>query len=332
MSPLKSRELRIAFSDICNGYSVIDYNSDKLYIKHLSHHEQADLDLYYEKCLVFAEKQGLPSREERTEQLIEKEEAWTKEENVWLDNRKKQIDNLIESKRLAKLKSQIDNLNREIDDLNKEYFEKKRLFNSLLGVTKESYADKKLQERYILKSFYTNESFNEEYFGEEKMEYFSDNDITKIIIIYNSAMEKLDDDSLKLIAIQDFFQSAWGLANDNAYYFFGKFICNLTYYQTKLLHYARHFRAILQSGMSFTDEIKNDPDKLSDYYLANQNVKKQMEKHKREGAVSHVGAKTGDYEAMGLNASNSTRLTSELKKSGKKSLSMQDMMKLMGAE
>ena len=68
---------RKIFRDISRGYSEIKFRGSPVFIKHLTNHDQVDLDDVYSKFYDHALSRGLPTEEEKLEQLIE-DELWSK--------------------------------------------------------------------------------------------------------------------------------------------------------------------------------------------------------------------------------------------------------------
>jgi Zn-finger nucleic acid-binding protein len=336
------RLLRKAFSDISRGYSVVFFKGRKLYIKHLSHHEQVDLDVLYKNFLELGKKEGLPT-EEYMLKFLKDEGVWTDKDDKELEDIQTIIERLVTGKKVIYLKSDLDRQNKEIEAQQKRYYEKKAQRERLLGLTAEAWADKKVNEHYIVESFYVDEGCKTRWLEGETFDNLSEAEMQQIVKVYNEEIETVSDRNVKKLAIQDFFQIYWSLSSENLHDFFGKPICDLTYFQVKVGSYGRMFRNILEKAEGFPEDVKNDPDKLLDYVRAGENAKERMEKaaqgspsHETEGTVASTlfGAKQDELKEIGIQSDpGTTSLSTQLKKAqaeGKKGLNMQDMMKLMG--
>lgn len=333
------RLLRKAFSDISRGYSIAFLKNKRVYIKHLSHHEQVDLDILYKSYMDSGLAEGLNSESFML--------TYLKEEGIWTENDEKElkdletiIERLVEAKKVLYRKTELEVQNKIIEEHRVNYIKKKNAKDKLLGLTAESYAEKKINEHYIIESFFRDNNFQDKYITEDVFEALSDQDVRDIVKLYNDEMDVVGDRNIKLLSIQEFFQIYWGLSAEDLRSFFGIPICNLTYFQIKLASYARTFRDILSKSENLPEDIRNDPDKLLDYVRAGENAKEKMEGRssqgpKEDGAVAStlIGAKSDEYKAIGMTQKDTVSLTQELKKKqaeGKKGLDIHDLMRMMG--
>jgi hypothetical protein len=337
------RLLRKAFSDISRGYSVAFFKGEKLFIKHLSHHEQVDLDVIHKTFKEEGVREGLPTEQYMLEQL-EKEGVWTKKDDEELESFNKTIERLVMGKKIIYLKSELDRQNKYIEEEQNKFYKKKSQKDRLLGLTAEAFAEKKVNEHYIVESFYLDANFQKRYLSDDYFDNLSEHQMQEIVALYNTEIDVVSDKNIKRLAIQDFFQAYWSLSAENLYNFFGKPICDLTYFQIKLGSYGRTFKGILEKADTFPEDVREDPDKLLDYVRTGQNAKERMEaasvgsdkEASGDGTVASTlfGAEKEELKAIGLESDpGTTSLSKELKKNaaqGKKGLTMQEMMKLMG--
>lgn len=336
---VQQRTLRKAFSDIARGYSSAFLGKKRLYIKHLSHHDQVDLDVLYKSFLDEGIADGLESEKDVLKRLAE-DGVWTAQDEKELVELEAVIERLAEGKKVLYRKSEIDNQNKEIAEYRKKFTLKQRQKIQFLGLTAESFAEKKINEYYIIESFFEDDKFTKKYLSDEMFDNLSDKEINEIVGVYNQEMEVIGDKNIKLLAIQNFFQLYWSLSGDNLHGFFGVPICDLTYAQIKLSSYGRTFKDIMAKASTLPDDIREDPDKILDYIRAGENAKEKMEGKssqgpKEDGAVAStlIGAKSEDYKSIGVKDKGAVSLSEELKKKqaeGKKGLNMQEMMQLMG--
>ncbi len=333
------RLLRKAFSDISRGYSVIFFKAKKLFIKHLSHHEQVDLDVLYKQFRDEGVKEGLPTEEFMLERLRD-EGIWTELDDKTLEDIKTIIERLVAGKKVIYLKTDVEIQNKEIQKEQDRYYNKKAERDKFLGTTAESFAEKKVNEHYIIQSFFLDDKCQKPFLTEDYFDTLVERQMQEIIRTYNDEMDSVGDRNIKKLALQEFFQVYWSLSGENLHHFFGKPICDLTYFQVKLGSYGRMFRNILEKSETFPDDVKNDPDKLLDYVRAGENAKQVMDKAAQNSPDNDVvastvfGAKREDLKEIGVESDGGTStLANELKKNeakGKKGLDMQDMMKIMG--
>ena len=329
MSPDKLKDLRRAFSDISRGFSFAIHEGDKFFIKHLSHHDQVDMDIIHDKYLTLALDNGTPTNEEKLRFLIEDEESWSQEDEEFIKNQRSMIEAMENAKKHMAFERQIISQNEKIQTelikLNVKLSEKSKL----MGMTAENYASNKLNEYYIIQSFFSDIELKKPYITEDPDD-IDDTDMYRYIHVHNQVSRLLSEDHIKLLAIQDFFQTYWRMANNEVYCFYGKPIINLTYHQLRLAGYGNMYKRIMEEIPNIPEDVKEDPDKLMDYANASKNAKERMEKQSNSKSVSLVGATEADYERMGISKNDIVRPSDVMKKKGKKSLSMKELMELEG--
>lgn len=327
--------LRRVFCEICDGFSPCEVWGEHLFIKHFSHRDQVSIENLRERAFEKAVKNGKLSIEEAKKNAI-KEGYWTQEKENLISSANAVIENLEKSKRASFLNSQVKVLNERID---KEYEKLKKLLeekNAAIGDTADSYADSVVNEFCIVASFYKDEDckikrFDPRNYSDELYE----EDIMEISTIYNLKMFGFEEKWIKKLAIQDFFQVYWGLADDKPKDFYGKQICDLSFFQIKLSNYGRVYRQILQKLEKIPEPVRDDPDKLWDFFHMQEKAreKKNEARQKTPGvsAISMVGEEVS-RENLGPNE---ISLCDEIEKIKQKTgttgrLSKADTMRLMG--
>ena len=137
---MEDGNLKITFSEILRGYTLVDLpNHGKIRIKHFNNFDSAELDiknqLFYNKAV----KEGLPTREERVNHLLE-EDIWTEEKSKKIIQLRSFVAGLQSSRSKVFLKAHIDQIN---NDLKKNQSELSALTlekEELIGFTADSYA------------------------------------------------------------------------------------------------------------------------------------------------------------------------------------------------
>lgn len=337
------RVLRKAFSDVSRGYSTAFFKGKKLFIKHLSHHEQVNLDMLYRHYASEGERDGLPTEKSMLD-FLNKEGVWTEKDDNELKEIQTIIERLVEGKKIIYRKSDLEHQNREIEKYQNSYTEKKLQKSKLIGLTAEAWAEKKVNEYYIVESFYLDEACTKKWLTDKVFDDLTEAEMQEIVRLYNEEIEVVSDANIKKLAIQDFFQMYWGLSSENLHDFFGKPICDLTYFQVKVGTYGRTFRSILEKADTYPEDVRNDPDKLLDYIRVSENAKERMESASKDSSANETGVgnvastvfgtKTEEMKEMGVQSDpGTTSLAEELRKAqaaGKQGLTMADMMNLMG--
>lgn len=329
MDEKQARLLRKVYSEIVRGHSSFKIKDQTIYIKHLDLVSQSPIDEVYDKHYNKAIEKGVPSLKDRLNFLNEQEQ-WTNEDESKMKDAEAFIRGLKASKKNLYLKSQLDSQNQLIEEEEKKYFAKFSEKHGLVGTVAENYANKKLNEAYLLYSTYKDDACSRLYFSEEEYDDLDMKDFALVESGYQQCLSKFNEQNLKKVALASFFQNIYMLAGDSMIDFFGKAAAQLTFYQVELLSYGSFFKAILSGQHKPPEELMDDPDKLIDWYTSSGNLRKMLDNTKKEGgATTIVGAKKADLEALGIGQNETVSLHKEMKKKGK-GLNMQDMMKIHG--
>lgn len=296
--------LRRSFRDIAAGSTVGVVLSKPCYIRHLSYSDQIDVDSKRQEFFDEAKREGWQTEEERLV-ILRKQGLWDDAKEAALSAAKQQVADLEEGKRknqnlypsmVASLVKQIAEAQAALDI---KLVEKHRL----LDRTCEVYADRCVNDHYIVSNLFADAALSKPFFGEGDFDYLRDEHVSQIVRDYNRSQDGCSDHNLKKLAMQPFFQRYFGLVGDNLPQFFGKPICALTFYQVDLLRYGAHFRNIYSSHdvATFPKKVLEDPDLLTEYASAAAKGKENLEKQ-GAGAEDTVvmGLKKEDAKAMGV--------------------------------
>jgi hypothetical protein len=322
---------RRAFRDIVRGFSTVDYNGSLVYIKHLSPHDQVELEELTEFYRDQAESRGLPSNAEMLT-LLKEQGDWTDADDREISKLQSFIEILRTAKSKLVLKSAMDNQDKIISREEGRLREKEGEKANLLGRTCEVYADDRTHDFYILRSFFSDEKISSPLWSQQEYDELTKDEITQLICIYNDSFSSFTEESIQHLVLTDFYQPYLGFSDDSMQ-FYGLPFCQLTYNQIRMIVYTRIFKSIFENNQNIPERIKNDPKALLDYGSVSDAEKEKMQEKFAEGDGSTlVGATAEDYEYLGLRKPDSgVSLHEEAKKKGG-SLSMQDLMKLSGAK
>jgi hypothetical protein len=320
---MNSRIFRRTFLDICNGYSLMTYKNAAAFIKHLSHREHLGLDDLEEFYHAEAVRKGLYTEKDRLI-FLNKERLWTDKNEHEILQLKSFIARLNDNKKNIALPSV---LNRLKQDIEVEENKLKILINKrfeFIGLTAEGYAKKLVNEYYILRSLYKDSSLKEPFFTEEEFADIEDSELDNIVISYNNIIDSCGEKHIKQLSIQDFFLSYFNLCESNFSSFFGKPICEFTYFQVKLINYARYFSHILEGVdiKTLPEKCWEDPDYLVEFIGTTKKGKEMIENTKGQ-AVSVVGATQEDIKQI----SGNNKAASSF---GNKPMNMQEIMQAVG--
>ena len=330
-------QLKSVYIDILKSYTLCSSPSfGKFYIRHLDLASSTLMDEHRENFLNKAKSEGLPTEKEQLEYLSE-ENLWTETQETQLRDAKLSITGLQASKSKVFLQKQIDYFKEQIQNeqkkINKLVLEK----GELMGLTAESYADKKVNEFYIFSTLYKDMGLEDKFFKEDEFEDVDFEGLQELIKAYNESTKLFHSENLKRIALSTFFLNYFYLCEDNPMIFFGEPVVKLSYYQVELFGYARHFKHLMSELKSKPpDEYYDDPDKLIEYVEAGKSAQKMLERGKNKDrehtATSVIGATKEDLRRMCLNKADNDEVgsTSLSKEASKKegSLSMDDLIKI----
>ena len=327
---MEDGSLKVIFSEILRGYSLTESSSGKVRINHFTNFDSAALDIknkaFYDKAI----KEGLPSREERIDYLLE-EGIWTEKKNKEVINTKSYIVGLKSSKSKAFIQAQLDQINKEIEKnqlkLSKLELEKEEM----IGFTAEAYAARRINEFYMYNAFSTTKG--ESLFTAEEFEELDEGKMMELISVYNKTTKKFKSNNLKLISLAGFFTNIFYLCENDAFVFYGKAIVALTFYQIELFGYARYYKSLLeQTEGKPPEDMLDKPEKLVEWFDSTKSAKEVLDKvDKGKGTASSlVGATKQDLKRLGLdNPQETINLAKKAAEKGGK-LTMEDMMKLHG--
>lgn len=318
------------FRDISRGYTTTKLFDVEVYIQHLTTHDQVDLEEIQDKYYADAEFRGVPTEKDMLGFLRESGD-WSDEDDEEIKKLEEFIEILQSQKSHLLLKSKIDRQNELIDieraKLDEKLYEKQQL----LGTTCEKYSTERVNDFYIIKSFYYDPEFKKPVFNEESYGELDSKQLKSVINSYNQAFNMYSEENIKKLVLEDFYFVYFPFAEDSMR-FFGLPVCALTYNQIKLIVFTRVFKSIFETNDNIPESIKKDPDALIDYASSAEKAKQKMQEiEDKDGATTLFGATQEDIDQIkqqtGVGKSVSLR-DEAIKKGGK--LSMDDLMKLSG--
>lgn len=316
-------DLKLIFAEVLHGFSRVG----NLYVKHLTNYDSFNIELKKEYYAEIAKEKGLFSSEQKEKLLIE-EGSWTVEKNSEISSYELMLDNLHKTKKLLPLEYQIKKVNEEIAETEKKIFLLKQEKFNALGLTVESFVNRKINEYYIKSSLFKDNQFSAPAHSDEEFDELEYDELNKITESYSFLTEKFSTQSLKKVSLSPFFSNIFHLSNDDAFKFYGKPIINLTFYQVELFSHGIYFKRLLsECKIDPPEDVMNDPEKLVEWFDATNNAHKLVEKEGSAAAIK--GANMDDYERMGLVDSLTVNLEEEANKKGG-NLDMKDFMRMQG--
>jgi len=266
MHELKTEsDCRVIYHDIANGYT---YNSEKdSYIRHFTESDSAKTEITKRKYLFEAEKAGLLSEKEKLE-LLDSYGHWTKEQEKEYKEALEELNSLRYSLKRLIIPLQVQDMEGKIEAKIKEINEKFSDRYTLLGTTREQFANNKASINHIIKSFYKDSRLLIPFLSEEEFDYTTDAEIEVFINIYDEAHRIYTEKNIKRIAVCPFFLNSYLLAGDDIFSFWGKPIYQLTIYQLSLLQKGRYYKNILSEPgvISPPEEFYDNLDSVIQHY------------------------------------------------------------------
>ena len=113
METVKRRKI---FRDVVRGFSTTTLEEDFVYIKHLTPHDQVELEEIEEKYFNIALRKGVPTEEDMLAYLKD-EGQWTDKDEKFIQDKELFLENLRKAKTKLVLKSEID---KQAELINKE--------------------------------------------------------------------------------------------------------------------------------------------------------------------------------------------------------------------
>lgn len=297
--------LRQAFRDIAAGHTRGTIAGRPAFIRHLSYADQIGFDQRREEFYEEARAAELPTDEQKL-LTLRKQKLWDDQKEQELAVAKQLIIDLHEGqKKNSHMPSMVAGYLKLISEAEKDYEAKLLGKRRLLELTCEVFADRCVNDHYIVSNLFKDAAMVEPLYSEEEFDWFRDEMVSTIIQDYNAVTVNCSEQNIKRLAMQPFFQKYFQLTGDNLTQFFGKPICALTFHQTDLLRWGSHFRHIYSSHdvAGWDKKILDDPDLMTEYA---DSVTKGREKMQEQGAYNEgtvvLGTKKEDAKALGLNA------------------------------
>lgn len=318
ISPL----LKKIYGEIILGFSRGNVFGRGCIIRHFTPKDQAEIDSEFIFYLERAKREGLLEESDKIKELI-KTGDWSEDNDIKLSNLSLELGNLKNTKTQLIFKEQIQPIEDRIVKVSEELNKLSQEKASLIGITADSFANKKINELYIYCSFY-DEDNSKRLFGKEEFRDFDYSEIDTIARHYNEVTENFRDSNLKRAALNPSFQNYLSLCGDNISSFFGKPIIDLSFYQCELISYGRYFKHILSGEIKPSQKLLDDPDALMDWHNKSTNLKKTI----GDSNVGTVGATPEEIKE--ITGQEQVDFTKELEKTAQKSVRGKDVAKLLG--
>lgn len=326
-------EAQRVYKDILNGYSVISYKDAPIYIKHLRDIDHGEIQEYRLKLEKEAKDKGLLSLEDKLK-ILDESGTWTKEEEQDYNKKLDNIQNLKLSRSKLLLKSQKAEYDQIIEKKEEELQPIGDERNEYIGITSESFSEKRINERYLFFTFYKEPELKTPYFTEEEFEEIDDFELMALVVINNQALQRFSVKEMGKVSVCTFFINSIMICDSNPYFFFGKPIVELTNYQADLFYKGLTNKKVLEEGKN--PPQTRDLEELYNWYDASSGSK-LIDQSNKEGSTI-IGASKEEMEQMVTSSADDKRnvvnfndaANKMAKDKGTTKLSMQDIIKIHG--
>ena len=334
-------EAQRVYKDILNGFSVFKKDGETFFVKHFTEVDHGWIQEYKKECFQRARKKGLAKESEQLK-LLSEQQLWSREQEKELDYWKMEISNLEVTKAKLILAKQINQVKKQIRGYERKIKEAEEERAELLGLTCESFAEKKVSEYYMFYSLYKDQDLKHKYYKFEDYEELSSIEISEMVKLNNRVLSDFNNKNLKKIAACPFFLNSVMISKNNPFIFFGKPIVELTNYQQEMWGNGIRFKNIIEQKNDTPPKMLTLQDVVDWYENAAGSLESANSKDKVSagGAKSIVGATSEELEkltsggddgkAVDLHAA-AAKHAKKNPKAGKDGVfTMHDMMKIHG--
>lgn len=310
---------------ILDSRTAFDLNGQRLFIRHFSLKDQNLISFHYQKYEKIAISKGIETSEQIYKRLKD-DGDWTEQDDLKISEMQTYVDNLKKTKSKIFLPSQKESHQKLIDEEESKLNFLLAKKSELVSMSAEDYANKRANEEFLRSLIYKDENLKNLAFSDEEFGELSVTDISDISKKYYDISKKLSDINIQKIVLQDFF-NMYLSACENPYFFYGKFISDLSVFQVKLCLFGRIFYNIFQYHDDIPEDIRKEPQAIFDFVDSKKNRESFKDKYKDGGATAVFGATEKDLDILDPSA-RKVSLSEEIKKNGG-SLNMDQMIKLM---
>ena len=318
---------RYLFRDIVVGFCEVDIEGKTLFVKHLSALDQVNLEVLEEQFFTKAKNRGLPTEQEALDRL-EEEEMWAKEDEAEIERQKQYLKGVEDTRKQLYLKTELEINEKQLEEARDKLGELLFAKANLVGQTCEKYSRSRVNDHYILKSFFKDRDLTVVYYTDEEISELPLKELQVITKLYNSHVGLFTDQHIQDLTLQDFYAPYFPFC-DNVMNFFNKPVFQLSSNQVKIIVFTRMFKNIFENYPKIPESIRKDSTKIIDYVNAQDKAKDVMSNLDKDGASTVMGATKEDYEYLGYQVNPKGKsLTDMLKEKGGK-MNMQDLIETM---
>tara|TARA_B100000519_G_scaffold36878_1_gene26782 strand:+ start:6024 stop:7046 length:1023 start_codon:yes stop_codon:yes gene_type:complete len=325
------------YHELINGYSSIDYEGKKVFVKHISEHDLGALEQYGDAHHSEAKSKGLPTEDEQLNILI-KGGLWSTEQEDKIKNLKETLASLNESHKNLFLKRQIKQSQEKINEVSESLSSLLQERVELIGLTCEKYAERKSNEEIVYHCFFEDEGLTRKFFTRQEFEELHHSKLYDCIKKYNEVSNKFSYEEMKRLAACTFFTNLFFSSDADLYKFYGKGVVQLSGCQLDVFNVSRLYKSIMEQGTSPPQELYEDIDKVVSFFDSFSSGNSTLKEAGNKDSQSIVGASIEEMKQMTKGTEgNESVITldsalSKLEEEGKdiNNLSMEEIAKMHG--
>ena len=316
-------------SDIFNEKTEIDSSFGTIHLKHFKQLEVQKIFSKKERYVKEAIKKGVPLEKDLLANLIA-DGIWDNANEVEIIQTEEEIKIKQTGLKNLKLPSQRKNQISRINELKSKLgFLMKEKF-SIMGITAEIYAERKVQKDFFGQISYLDNDYKIRVDDElEANDFKKQAELQKI---QETFFKNFDDSMISKAVLSSYF-APYLPYSENVLDFFGKPLKDLTTFQMKMLSYSRSFLNIFKNAQKeIPENVAKDPELLISFYEAEKERSKNPDRSKNRdgaGATTYFGAEKEDLHQVKNENERVVSLEKELNKKGG-TMNMEEMMKLHG--
>ena len=320
------------YRDIIRGYTIFDFQKQKVYIKHLRNVDLGDIQEEDQRLFDKAKKEGLLTSKEKIELLIE-QDIWSQKEEDRTQALESEISVLRDSLKKLIVQAQIRQYRKRIAEREEALNEIAAEREELIGFTCEKYVTKHITRQYLKYSLFSDSKLENYFLTDKIYDDISDDDLDSITLIYNLLMNESTSSNLQKIAAYPWFLNTFILCKNSPYDFFGKPVIELSNYQVELFTHASRYKSVLDSGKTPAESLYDQNIQLVvDWYEGMLDEKITAKGRDADGGT--VFGASGKEMQNFADSSNDGRevvnLADEIGKTGKKHLGMRELLDIHG--
>lgn len=273
-------QLRKSLGEIIAGFSLYTLDGNTVYLKHRSLIDDLETDFLYQKYFDKSVNDGFFTDEQHLEFLI-KNGLWTNHKEKQIDKSQKTISELYENKRKV---YRFDDIKLYQDQIEEEEKLLISLINERAGLcvdTAESSAQRLTDLHLLQKSIFKDPELKNLLYSEKEFDDLTIESTDKIFSLFKFFQNDFDEKNLKALSIQPFFTNLFYLS-ESIKDFFGVAISKLTHFQSKLITWGQYYQSII-SNNTIPSDIRDDADKIEDWFFGKQSVEKLIQKQEEKG-------------------------------------------------